>query len=201
MKKFLSLVLALVMAFSVATVGFAAAATTITCKNCDKMFETAEAYNAHLDACKAPVNFTCSSCLVRFDSKDAYDKHINGGCLIDFKTCQYCAATVASEYHETHEKNCPKGACVCDTCGKEFENQKAKDAHEECEPKDVAENVGNKLLDTLKGVDWEDLFGKVTGVFKGINFDSIISTIKPIFEKIIAFFTDAFGKLDLGIEL
>lgn len=158
MKKFLAIVFSLIFALSACTVAFAAKDT-----------------------------LTCDSCLVKLSDEKAYDAHVNGGCLVDFKACQYCEAKVATANVEAHEAECPKGASTCDKCGADLANKAAADAHKKagCDTKELAENVLDKAIDALKKVDWKSLADKVVGAVKGIDFQGLIAKIKPVIEKVV----------------
>ena len=158
MKKFLAIVFSLIFALSACTVAFAAKDT-----------------------------LTCDSCLVKLSDEKAYDAHVNGGCLVDFKACQYCEAKVATANVEAHEAECPKGASTCDKCGADLANEAAADAHKKagCDTKELAENVLDKAIDALKKVDWKSLADKVVGAVKGIDFQGLIAKIKPVIEKVV----------------
>lgn len=162
MKKFLAILFSLIFALSATTVAFADAS-----------------------------NLTCDTCLAKLGDEKAYNAHINGGCLIDFKECQYCDVKVAKDNIDAHELECPKGASKCDKCGAELANKAAAEAHTSCAIEDLAKNVVNKLIDALKEVDWKEVGDKIVDTVKGIDFEGIIAKIKPIFEKIIAFVTEA----------
>lgn len=155
MKKFLAIVFSLIFALSACTVAFASA-----------------------------ENLTCESCLVKLADEKAYNAHVNGGCLVDFKTCQYCEAKVATENIGDHEAECPKGASTCDKCGKALANKAEAKAHS-CVTEDVASNVLDKAIDALKEVDWASLANKVVDAVKGIDFEGIIAKIKPVIEKVV----------------
>ncbi len=169
MKKFLAILFSLIFALSATTVAFADAA-----------------------------NLTCDTCLAKLGDEKAYNAHINGGCLIDFKECQYCDVKVSKDNIEAHEAECPKGAGKCEYCGEAYDTQADYAAHKKSDCKmintvgseDTAKIV-NKVIDVVKGIDWKDLADKVVGVVKGIDFEGLIAKIKPIFEKIVAFVTDA----------
>lgn len=161
MKKFLAIVFALIFALSACTVAFAAAA-----------------------------DLTCDTCLVKLADEKAYAAHVNGGCLVDFKACQYCDAKVATANLDAHEAECPKGASTCDKCGAELANEAAADAHT-CVTEDVAKNVVDKVIDALKDVDWEGVIGQVKDAIGSIDLEGIIAKIKPIVEKVVAFVKDA----------
>lgn len=71
MKKFISLMLALVMVFSMSAVAFAA--NTNICPNCDRAFSDEAEYNTHLARCNEK---TCTKCGEIFADEDAYNDHI-----------------------------------------------------------------------------------------------------------------------------
>lgn len=160
MKKFLAIVFSLIFALSACTVAFASA-----------------------------EDLTCDTCLAKLADEKAYNAHINGGCLVDFKTCQYCEAKVATNNLEAHEAECPKGASTCDKCGADLANKAAADAHE-CATEDVVKNVADKAIDALKEVDWKALADKVVDLVKGIDFEGLIAKIKPLVEKVVTLVKD-----------
>lgn len=139
-----------------------------------------------LSACTVAfaADYECETCHAVLASEKDLTAHKNGGCLVDFKDCQYCAAKVATDNLEAHEAECPKGASTCEKCGAALANVAAADAHE-CDTKDVAENVADKVIDALKEVDWKALADKVVEAVKGINFDEIVAKIKPLVEKVV----------------
>lgn len=155
MKKFLAIVFSLIFALSACTVAFAGEA-----------------------------DLTCDTCLAKLADAKAYAAHVNGGCLVDFKTCQYCEVKVATANLEAHEAECPKGASKCDKCGAALENAAAAEDHA-CATEDVAENLANKAIDALKEVDWKALADKVVGAVKSIDFEGIIAKVKPLIEKVV----------------
>jgi len=157
MKKFLAIVFALIFALSACTVAFASA-----------------------------ENLTCESCKAKLVDEKAYNAHINGGCLVDFKDCQYCAAKVATADLEAHEGECPKGAYACDKCGKEFANKNAGKDHT-CATEDVAATVLDKIIEALKSVDWAALANKIVDFVRGIDLEGIIGKVKPLIEKVTGF--------------
>lgn len=169
MKKFLSLVLALVMALSVATVAFASQA-----------------------------DLTCDSCLTKLESLDAYNKHVNGGCLVDFGACKYCSGKVAKGNLAAHEAACPKGATSCDYCGEDFDTAGAYDAHiEACKAEYMnipAASILDKVVEAVKNIDWEDVFGQIKDAIGGIDFEGIIAEIQPIIEKVVAYVQGLFAE-------
>ncbi len=82
MKKFTSIVLALIIALSVATVAFAAT-PVFTCTECGKIVEGEKAYNDHLEKTCPVVGAegkvkVCPNegCGAEFYSQTEYDRHI-----------------------------------------------------------------------------------------------------------------------------
>ncbi len=173
MKKFLSVFFAIFFALSVTSVAFA-----------------------------SEENLTCDTCYAKLETKEAYSKHINGGCLVDFKSCQYCGARVAEADLANHEASCPKGACTCKYCGKDFETKGAHDEHiDACKAEYnniPVDEVKDKVVDTVKGIDWGSLLGKIVDAVKGligsIDLGGLIAKIKPLFEKVIELIKGAAAK-------
>ncbi len=139
-----------------------------------------------LSACTVAfaADYECDVCHAVLGSEKDLTAHKNGGCLVDFKDCQYCAAKVATDNLEAHELTCPKGASKCDKCGKEFATQADAKGHT-CDTKDVAGVVVDKVVDTLKTVDWASLANKVVDAVKGIDFEGLIAKVKPLVEKVV----------------
>lgn len=82
MKKFTSIVLALVIALSVATVAFAAT-SVYTCTECGAIIEGEKAYNDHLEKTCPVVGSegkvkVCPNegCGAKFYSQEEYDRHL-----------------------------------------------------------------------------------------------------------------------------
>lgn len=146
------------------------------------------------------ADFVCTECHAVLESQKALDAHNNGGCLKQFKACQYCSSKIATANLEAHEADCPKGAGSCEYCGEAYDTQAEYAAHKDSDCKmintvgseDTAKIV-NKVIDVVKGIDWEGLGNKVVDAVKGIDFEGIIAKIKPIIEKVVAFITDAIG--------
>lgn len=173
MKKFVSVLLALIIALSVSVVGFAAS------------------------------QFECGVCQAVFADEKAYTAHMNSGCLEEYKDCPYCAAKVHADKLSEHKADCPKGAGECKYCGESYATQGAYEAHiaDECKlVKTVGKDVADiliKVLDFLKGIDWEGLLGKITDALGSINLDGIVEKIKPVLEKVINFLKDALANVEL----
>lgn len=89
MKKFLALILALVFAFSAATMAFAA---SNTCPHCGKEIASESKYNQHLlSECPALYGdhtYYCTNpgCSAHFQSQDEYYNHIENTCLFREET-------------------------------------------------------------------------------------------------------------------
>lgn len=173
MKKFVSVLLAVIIALSMSVVAFA------------------ETENYYPDDAE---KFYCKYCHASFDKYEQIEAHYRTGCLEQYKKCPYCDAVVQKDSLEKHQKECPKGAGSCKYCGESYATEDDFDKHLENEcwlvglvgSKDVADVI-IKIVDFLKGVDWEGLFNKVSDVVSGIDLGGIIDTIKPVFEKIIGF--------------
>lgn len=167
MKKFVSVLLAVIIALSVSVVAFA----------------------------EVPENneYFCSACQAVFGNEKDFKNHLLTGCLEQYKKCPYCEAVVSKANLEEHQKQCPKGAGSCKYCGESFATEGDFDKHIATDcwlvglvGKDVADVI-IKIVDFLKGVDWEGVIGKVSDVVSGIDLGGIVDTIKPVFEKIIGF--------------
>lgn len=142
MKKFLSLVLALVLVCSMATVAFAATAQVNTCPYC-KTFSTSDELE--------------------------YNAHISGGCNVKYRPCQYgCGAGFSEENLAAHEAICPEGSATCEYCGVTFSPVKSYDDHlAACKEKHL--NIpADKFGDAIKGVNWNDIITKIVDFFSGL---------------------------------
>ena len=177
MKKFLAVLFALMFALSATTVAFASV-----------------------------EDLTCDTCFEVLPSLTEYNKHVSGGCLVDFEPCQYCKGNIKNENLAAHEANCPKGAGTCEFCGADYGTQAEYAAHKESDCK-VTTSIGDKVpvatlvdkvVELVKGIDWADLGDKVVGAVKGIDFNGLIEKIKPVFEKIVAFVTEALGEAEVA---
>ena len=174
MKKFVSIVLALIIALSVSVVAFAAA---YECGECHAVFATAELLAAHE----------------------------NSTCLEQYKDCPYCASKVAKDNLDAHIAECPKGAGSCKYCGEGYATQGEYADHVANECKlttavgvEVADVI-IKIVDLLKGVDWEGLLGKVTDALGSIDLGGIVEKVKPAFEKVVSFVSENIGEIELPV--
>ncbi|MBR4858849.1 MAG: hypothetical protein IKU08_06655 [Clostridia bacterium] len=167
MKKFLAIVFSLIFALSAFTVAFAA-------------------------------ENTCPYCKDVIADEVAYNEHISGGCDVKFRSCKYgCGAKFSEAANlEVHEDACPKGAGNCEYCDAAYANQAAYEAHKENECKIVttvgedAAPVVDKVIDTLKTVNWEALANKIVDAVKSIDIEGLIAKIKPVIEKVVSLVKD-----------
>lgn len=145
-----------------------------------------------LSACTVAfaADYECTVCHAILADQKALDEHNNGGCLEQFRDCQYCGAKVLKDSLADHEADCPKGACACDYCGEDFATKGEYDAHlETCKAENnniPVASIMDKIVEAVKGIDWADLANKVVEAVKGIDFEGIIAKIKPIIEKVVA---------------
>jgi len=178
MKKILAIVFALIFALSACTVAFAAA------------------------------EFECTECHAILANQAALDAHNNGGCLIQFKACQYCGAKVETAYIELHEGECPKGAADCDYCGKkDLANQNALAAHKatdkcvaacaDCGVKVAFTDkdahkcaIEDQVANTVANIDWEEVLNKVIEFVKSIDFDEIIAKVEGVIAEVEVLLAD-----------
>ncbi len=185
MKKILALVFALILAFSACSVAFAAA------------------------------EFACESCHAVLADQKALDAHNNGGCLVQFKACQYCGSKIEAAYIELHEGECPKGAADCDYCGKKaLANQNALEAHQasadcakKCDKCGVEVTCAGKddhkcaVEDQIKNPStWEKLAEKVVELLGKVDWkglaDKVVTAVKGIdFDGIVAKIKPIFEKV------
>ena len=152
MKKFLSIVLALVCVFSTATIAFASANT---CPYCDETYKDEAAYNAHLANC------------------DGYFRSCPYKCGADFAT---------EEALEAHKGVCLEYKGECDYCGAVVLTKNAFDAHvAECSEKYLGIPV-HKILKALQEFDYEGIFGKVFGFLADFGWNGIFEKVFDVVE-------------------
>ncbi len=153
MKKFLSVVLALVCILSTATIAFA---STNACPYCYETYENEAEYNAHLADC------------------DGFFRKCQYGCDADFATV---------EELEAHESVCLEFTGECDYCGEKVLTKNAFDAHvAECKDKHFGIPF-HKIFVMLMGVDYDGIMDKVLDVIMGINFNDIFVKVFEYAEK------------------
>lgn len=154
MKKFLSIVLALVFVLASATVAFA---STNTCPYCHETFKNEREYNDHLADCDG------------FFRACPYE-----GCDADFHTI---------EEYEYHIGVCLEFVGECDYCGAKVRTNNAFNAHvAECKVKYCGIPV-HKIFKMIMGVDYDNIIDKVLGFIEGINMNDIFVKVFELAEK------------------
>lgn len=142
MKKALSLILAIVLTFSMATVAFAATYYPNVCKVCGATFDTAKEAAAHNEALCDRI---CQFCDTRCDS---------------------------TEDRNTHEKVCFHGSQTCDYCGNTFSPVYKYDEHiDACKAKffNIPLYKILKMIENfLRTTDWNNIINKVIDVLNTI---------------------------------
>lgn len=142
MKKFLSIVLALVLVCSMATVAFAAVAQTNTCPFCGLEIADEAEYNLHI-------------------TKDCNKK---------YRACKWeCGAGFSTdEAKAAHEDICPFGSAKCDYCGETFSPVQAYNDHLAACKESHLNIPADKFGETIKGFDWNGLIAKIIDFFSGL---------------------------------
>ncbi len=178
-----------------------------TCEYCSETIykDNVEAHNAvcpekakqEADKDTENVKHVCEVCATVFTNRTDYMAHMNSGCLVAYKPCPYCGATIDDAALEDHKNICPKGACDCDYCFDSFATEGDFEAHiDACKATyfniPVAKIV-RAVINFFKTTDWGSIFGKIGDLVKGIDLSGIINTVKPLLEKIPALF-EGLGK-------
>ena len=155
MKKFLSIVLALVCVLSTATVAFA---STNICPYCEEKFTDESEYNQHLADCDG------------FFRACPYD-----GCDADFAT---------DEELEIHKGVCLEYVGECDYCGENVRTKNAFDAHvETCKVKYCSIPV-HKIMKFLQETDlYETVLGGVLGFLADLPYNTVFGFVFEYLEK------------------
>ena len=155
MKKFLSIVLALVCVLSTATVAFA---STNICPYCEEKFTDESEYNKHLADCDG------------FFRVCPYD-----GCDADFATV---------EELEIHKGVCLEFVGECDYCGENVRTKNAFDAHVEiCKVKYCSIPV-HKIMKFLQETDlYEKVIGGVLGFLADLPYNTVFGFVFEYLEK------------------
>lgn len=175
MKKVLAIMLALVLAFSMATVAFAAETTTKAsaepvvkvCPDCEQPFTDDAEYNKHLTICgltatEAIVN-TCEKCDAQFTDQKLYVEHV-------------AECTVGDEPDYI-------GLTVHDVLDMLLEYAKSV-----MEQWDGIESVIIAALDFLKNFDLEgvaSIVDSVTGAFQSAGLDTSSGGLAELLEKLV----------------
>ena len=184
MKKALSLILAVVLVFSMTTVAFAAT---------------------------KPQGYDCpqEGCEFWTDSYADMQKHIKDGCNRHFRPCQYgCGNGFAtSDELADHEQDCWYGEITCDYCGTYFSPMRGYNEHSEVtcdycgayfspvrefytkhEKACKDRHFGIPVYKILKAIenfirttDWNKIINTVVDVL-----NKVIGTVKPIISDLVA---------------
>ncbi len=154
MKKFLSIVLALVCILSTATVAFA---STNTCPYCGESYANESEYNKHLPNC------------------DGYFRACPYECGADFATEEELAI---------HAGICLEFKGECDYCGEIVTTKNAFDAHvSECKVKYFSIPV-HKIMKFLEETDlYDKIFGGLFGLLADVPYNTVFGTIFEYLEK------------------
>ena len=156
MKKFLSVVLAIVCIFSTATIAFA---STNVCPYCKETFVDEAEYTDHLANC------------------DGFFRKCQYGCGADFATV---------EELEAHEGVCLEFVGECDYCGDKVLTKNAFDAHVAiCKVKYCSIPV-HKIMKFLQETDlYEKIIGGLFGLLADIPYNDVFSAIFGVKEDLI----------------
>lgn len=156
MKKFLSIVLAILCVFSTATIAFA---STNKCPYCEEIFTDESEYNKHLADC------------------DGFFRVCPFGCDADFATV---------EELDIHIGVCLEFVGECDYCGAEVRTMNAFNAHvEECKVKYCGIPV-HKIMKFLQETDlYEKIIGGLFGLLADIPYNDVFSAIFGVKEDLI----------------
>lgn len=171
MKKFLSIILALVFILSTATVAFAA-------------------------------TNKCPYCKTEFADETEYNAHISGGCDFKYRVCQYgCGAGFSTEeLLAEHEAKCPDFTADCEYCGETIVSKSTYGEHVAACKEEYNNIPADKIVDTVKGIDWEGIAGEIVSVVKSIDFEAISEQVKPVLEKVITFLKPVIEKIVLYVQ-
>ena len=159
MKKFLSLVLALVLVCSLATVAFAEEGVSYVyeCDRCHATMTDPEVYTAHVlaDACT-----TCPHCSYGFETVEELAAHEND-CRLYVGTCDYCGESVNSK-------------------------NKFNEHVEVCKAKYFSipvYKICKAIEDFFRSTDWNDIINKVVDAFGTVG--DALGDIGPTIEGLI----------------
>lgn len=157
MKKVVSLLLAVVLVFSMATVALASGDQPNKCPACGATFEKIEEYSAHL----------------------------RGGCNVHFRPCPLgCGEGFDSdEQVEAHTKECWNGSAHCDYCGEDFSPIYKYDEHiDACKAKYFNIPLA-KIIATIKDLISKIDFNAVINTVKDVA-GKVVPVVKDLFGKI-----------------
>lgn len=176
MKKFLSVVLALIFVFSGVTVAFA---VDNSCPVCGEEF-TAKKYGS---ADKAET---------------AFNDHIKGGCQGKVYACKFaCGAEFSSEANcKTHERSCLEydgGSCkkcgtLYKTYGDELDHKCGDDEN------NAADQAADKVVSLIESINWKEVVKTVETLIKKMNVEKTVKDITPLLKNIMELFMSLVGK-------
>lgn len=180
MKKFLSVILALIFVFSGVTVAFA---VDNSCPVCGEEF-TAKKYGS---ADKAET---------------AFNNHTKNGCEGKVYTCQFaCGAKFSSEANcDTHERSCLEydgGSCkdcgtLYKTYGEELDHKCSSDGNS------VAEDAADKVVSVIEKINWSKVVGVVKTLIEKMNVAEMVQNLVPLLKSIMSLFTTLVGEIQVG---
>ena len=175
MKKVLSIVLALILAFSGVIVAFA---VDNSCPVCGEEF-TAKKYGS---ADKAET---------------AFNDHIKGGCQGKVYACKFaCGAEFSSEANcKTHERSCLEyDGGSCKKCGTLYKSYGEELDHKCGEDENNAvDDAADKVVSLIEKIDWKKVVGALETVIKKMNIEKMVKDITPLFKNIIETFMSFVG--------
>ena len=150
MKKFLSIVLALVCVLSTATIAFA---STNKCPYCEEVYTDEAEYNKHLANCDGYFSICPYDCGADFATDEELAIHI-GVCLEFEGECDYCGAIVVTN----NAFNAHVEECKAKYCG--IPVHKIMKFLQET---DLYEKIIGGLFGLLADIPYNDVFGTIFG--------------------------------------
>ncbi len=150
MKKFLSIVLALVCVLSTATIAFA---STNKCPYCEEVYTDEAEYNKHLANCDGYFRNCPYDCGADFATDEELAIHI-GVCLEFEGECDYCGAiVVTNNAFNAHVEECKVKYCYIPV-------HKIMKFLQET---DLYEKIIGGLFGLLADIPYNDVFGTIFG--------------------------------------
>lgn len=154
MKKFLSIMLALVCILSTATIAFA---SSNICPYCEEKYDNEAEYNQHLLDCDGYFRNCPYDCGADFATAEELEIHI-GVCLEFEGECDYCGAIVVTN----NKFNAHVAECKVKYCGIPV----------------------HKIMKFLQELDfYETVFGGIFGALADLPYNDVFSTIFEYLEK------------------
>ena len=154
MKKFLSIMLALVCILSTATIAFA---SSNMCPYCEEKYDNEAEYNQHLLDCDGYFRNCPYECGADFATVEELEIHI-GVCLEFEGECDYCGAIVVTN----NKFNAHVAECKVKYCGIPV----------------------HKIMKFLQELDfYETVIGGIFGALADLPYNDVFSTIFEYLEK------------------